>query len=76
MTNQLYPTDLTDPWLCQGWYSNKELLPKEKPSLEMRIVVNAIFYVVGGGIKWPLARQGLPRDYPKWKSVYHYGIVK
>jgi len=34
----------------------------------MRQVLNAILYVVVGGIKWRM----LPREYPKWKSVYHY----
>lgn len=34
----------------------------------MRLVLNAILYVVVGGIQWRL----LPKEYPKWKSVYHY----
>lgn len=34
----------------------------------MRLVINAILYVVVGGIQWRM----LPREYPKWKSVYHY----
>jgi putative transposase len=34
----------------------------------MREVINAIFYVVVGGIKWRM----LPKDFPNWKSVYHY----
>src|SRR2546425_13212587 len=34
----------------------------------MRAVVNAIFYVVEGGIKWRM----LPQEYPKWPSVYWY----
>lgn len=34
----------------------------------MRLVLNAIMYVVVGGIQWRM----LPREYPKWKSVYHY----
>ena len=33
----------------------------------MRLVLNAILYVMVGGIQWRL----LPREYPKWKSVYH-----
>ena len=69
MTNQIYPTDLTD----SQWNLIKELIPNAKPggrprSLNMRLVINAIFYVVVGGIKWRM----MPRDYPKWKSVYHY----
>lgn len=69
MTNQLYPTDLTD----SQWNLIKDLRPAPKPGgrpreLEMRSVINAILYVIVGGIKWRM----LPREYPKWKSVYHY----
>ena len=69
MRNQLYPTDLTDR---QGELI-KELIPLAKPggrprALDMRQVINAILYVVVGGIKWRM----LPREYPNWKSVYHY----
>ncbi len=34
----------------------------------MRAVVNTIFSVVEGGITWRM----LPREYPKWPSVYWY----
>jgi len=69
MNNQLYPTDLTD----SQWDIIRELIPPAKPggrprTLDMRMVINAILYVVVGGIKWRM----LPREYPKWKSVYHY----
>ncbi|HEX5731208.1 MAG TPA: IS5 family transposase [Blastocatellia bacterium] len=69
MSNQLYPTDLSD----QEWNTIKNLIPPAKPGgrprkLNMRKVLNAIFYVVRGGIAWRL----LPRDYPNWKSVYNY----
>lgn len=69
MTNQIYPTDLTD----SQWQLIKDLLPPAKAggrprALEMRHVINAILYVVVGGIKWRM----LPKDYPNWKSVYHY----
>jgi putative transposase len=32
------------------------------------MVVNAILYIVVGGIQWRM----LPREYPKWQSVYGY----
>jgi putative transposase len=69
MNNQLYPTDLTD----SQWYCIQDLIPPAKPGgrpreLDMRQVLNAILYVVVGGIKWRM----LPREYPKWQSVYHY----
>jgi len=69
MNTQLYPTDLTKG----QWGMIQELIPPAKPggrprSLEMRLVVNAIVYVVVGGIQWRM----LPREYPKWQSVYSY----
>lgn len=62
MTNNIYPTDLTDSW----WNLIKELIPCAKPggrpcSLDMRFVINAIFYVVVGGVKWRM----MPGEYPK-----------
>ena len=69
MPNQNYPSDLTD----SQWEHIKELLPKAKRQrrpreLDMRQVVNAILYVVVGGIQWRM----LPKDFPKWQSVYYY----
>ncbi len=68
-TKQLYPTDLND----SQWNVIREMLPEAKPggrprSLEMREVVNGILYLVVGGIQWRM----LPKEYPKWPSVYHY----
>jgi putative transposase len=69
MNTQLYPTDLTD----RQWAVIQALIPPAKPggrprSLEMRQVVNAILYVVVGGIQWRM----LPTQYPKWQSAYGY----
>jgi putative transposase len=69
VNTQLYPTDLTD----SQWVIIQELIPPAKPggrrrSLDMRQVVNAILYVVVGGIQWRM----LPKEYPKWQSVYSY----
>jgi putative transposase len=69
MSYQLYPSDLTDT----QWQYIKDLIPAAKPGgrprhVDMRLVVNAIFYVVVGGIQWRM----LPREYPKWPTVYHY----
>ena len=66
---QLYPTDMTD----RQWNHIRRLIPPAKPGgrpreLDMRLVVNAIFYVVVGGIQWRM----LPKEYPKWQSVYYY----
>ena len=66
--NQRYPTDLTD----SQWHLIKEWLPPPartgRPRLDLREVLNALFYVVKGGIPWRL----LPREFPCWQSVYSY----
>jgi putative transposase len=66
---QVYPTDLTD----RQWDCIKELIPAAKSgghprTLEMRAVVNAIFYLLVTGCQWRM----LPREYPAWQSVYTY----
>jgi putative transposase len=65
----IYPSDLTD----SQWHYIKDLIPLAKTggrprSLDMRLVLNALLYVVVGGIQWRM----LPKEYPNWKSVYHY----
>ena len=69
MKRKPYPTDLTDA----EWKILRPMIPDAKPggrprSAEMREVVNAIFYVLRGGIPWRM----LPHDLPPWKTVYHY----
>jgi putative transposase len=64
-----YPTDLTDT----EWAILEPLIPPEKPggrprSVDMREIINAMSYVLRGGIPWRM----LPHDLPPWKSVYHY----
>jgi transposase len=34
----------------------------------LREIVNAIFYVLRGGIPWRF----LPKEFPPWQTVYHY----
>ena len=69
MNNKTYPTDLTD----RQWDCIRSLIPAAKPggrprSLDMREVLNAMLYIVVGGCQWRM----LPKDYPKWQSVYSY----
>lgn len=65
---QCYPSDLTD----SQWHLIKDWLPPPaptgRPRLDLRHVIDAIYYVVKGGIQWRM----LPRDFPKWQSVYSY----
>jgi putative transposase len=69
MPNQTYPSDLTD----SQWEHIKELLPAAKSTgrpreLQMRQVINALFYLAVGGVQWRM----LPKEYPNWQSVYYY----
>jgi putative transposase len=69
MSNQLYPSDLTD----REWHLIKSLIPPAKPggrrrSTDMRLVFNAIFYLDRTGCAWRF----LPREYPPWETVYGY----
>ena len=65
----LYPTDLTDA----EWQMLEPLIPAAEPGgrppkWKRRVILNGIFYLVSSGCHWRL----LPREYPPWKTVYHY----
>lgn len=69
MSYQLYPSDLAD----REWNLIKGLIPPAKPggrrrSTDMRLVLNAIFYLDRTGCAWRF----LPREYPPWATVYGY----
>jgi transposase len=63
----VYDTCLTDA----QWALLKPLLPKPckrgRPPADRRWVMNAILYVIKGGIHWRL----LPVHFPPWQTVYH-----
>jgi putative transposase len=55
------------------WEDIKDLLPAAKPSgrprsLQLREIVNAIYYLLVSGCQWRM----LPERYPPWQSVYRY----
>lgn len=55
------------------WEDIKDLLPAAKPggrprSLDVRQIVNGIYYLLVSGCQWRL----LPERYPPWQSVYRY----
>ena len=69
MKREKYDSDLTN----KEWVIFEPLIPPAKPdgrarSVEMREVVNAIFYVLKTGCSWRM----LPHDFPKWQTVYTY----
>lgn len=64
-----YPSDLTDA----QWKLIEPLLPKPKcrrrpREIPLRRIVEAILYLLRTGCAWRL----LPRDFPKWQTVYTY----
>ncbi|ELS32327.1 MULTISPECIES: IS5 family transposase [Pseudanabaena] len=68
-TKKSYPTDLTD----DQWELVKELIPAagtggRKRSVDIRAILNAIFYINATGCAWRM----LPHDFPVWQTVYGY----
>jgi putative transposase len=64
-----YPSDLTD----REWAILEPLVAQAKPgghprAVNLREVVNGIFYVLRGGIPGRF----LPKDFPPWQTVYYY----
>jgi transposase len=64
-----YPSDLSD----DEWAILEPLIPPGKPGgrpreVEMRAVLNGIFYILRSGCAWRM----LPREYPPRSTVYHY----
>jgi putative transposase len=64
-----YASDLSD----QEWALLEPLIPSAKPggrprSVQMRQILNGIFYLLRSGCAWRL----LPHDYPAWSTVYDY----
>jgi len=62
-----YDTSLTD----DQWAFIEPMIPKAKrfgrPRTDPRRILDAVLYVVKGGIQWRL----LPSDFPCWKTTYH-----
>jgi putative transposase len=69
MTRRAYKTDITDA----QWQILEPLIPPAKPgghprTVDMREVVNGIFYVLRTGCGWEM----LPHDLPPYSTVYYY----
>ncbi len=69
MARRAYPTDLTDA----QWAILEPHVPTPKPGGRpakhpRREIVNAMLYVLRGGIAWRL----LPHEFPPWQTVYDY----
>jgi transposase len=69
MTRKAYPSDVTDA----EWEIIESLLPTAhsigRPrEVDLREIINGIFYVVREGGSW----RALPHDLPPWQTVYNY----
>ncbi len=72
MDKQQYPTDLTE----NQWLLIEKFLPTPKnttsqggrPSSNLRVVVNGIFYVNKTGCQWRM----IPHEFGAWNTVYQY----
>lgn len=67
--SRIYPTDTSDA----EWALLEALIPAPKlggrpAHIARRDIVDAIFYVMRGGVSWRM----LPADFPHWKTVYDY----
>ncbi len=62
-----YESSLTDA----QWDVLEPMVPKPsktgRPPTDRRKIIDAILYIVKGGVQWRL----LPHDFPCWKTVYH-----
>lgn len=62
-----YPTDLTDA----QWKIIEPMIPKAskrgRPRISRRRILDAICFILSGGIQWRL----LPDGFPAWKTVFH-----
>ncbi len=69
MKRKTYPTDLSD----EQWKLLETMLPPpelrgRKRSVNLRAVFNALCYLTRAGCQWRM----LPKEYPKWQTVYYY----
>lgn len=69
-----YPSDLTDdqwadiePILLER-ENAKRYLGGRKRKLDLRVVMNAIFYLMRTGCQW----RYIPHDFPNWTTVRYY----
>ena len=64
-----YGSDVTDAeWLILSPFLPPPCGCGRYRKWEMREVVNAIFYILRGGVAWSL----LPKDFPPWPTIYRW----
>lgn len=69
MSRQTYPTDLTDAeWKEFEPFVSAEKVLGRKRTIDLREVLNAIYYLLRTGCQWRM----LPHEFPVWQTVYYY----
>lgn len=69
MGSPIYDSDLNDAqWALLAPHIIKKKRRGPKSRVDLRAVVNAIFYRLRSGCQWRL----LPKDYPAWPVVFGY----
>lgn len=69
MPRRAYPTDLSDAqWAILDPLVPPPLPGGRPPAHPRRELINAMLYVLRGGIAW----RALPHEFPPWQTVYHY----
>lgn len=64
-----YPSDISEQdWEAIKHYFEAKDRRGNRHIHEKRTIVNAIRYVLEGGIKWRM----LPKDFPPWQTVYDH----
>jgi transposase len=65
----MYPSDLTEEQFNEIAHFFEARNPGGKPRQYSRLsIVNGILYIAKTGAQWRF----LPREYPPWKTVWHY----
>ena len=67
MSNSFYHKDLTDAQWNRIKFVFEEPAKVGRPSLNPRIVFNAIMWILKSGARW----RDLPARYGNWNSIYH-----
>jgi putative transposase len=64
-----YPSDCSDAeWAIIAPFTIKSDGPGRKRTVDLREVVNAIFYRTKTRCQW----RALPKDFPDWRHVWYY----
>lgn len=64
-----YPSDVTNhEWVIISPFLAQTPGPGRKRTVDLRAILNAIFYINRTGVQW----RYLPHDFPFWSHVYYY----